>query len=174
MKSYFIFNTKDGYYLVESKDVENVPKPRELIRRANAVEVLREYAEQQGIEFAKDKARKRTKHTAETKRKISEKIKANHGHKNGLKETHRLKIKKSRTGQNVGTDNNMWGRKHSYRTKLKMSKARLARGKYKYICAPGGRLTAIPESQPIPDGWQLGKVYDPYKLVDFDDMKDNG
>ena len=31
-KSYFIFNTRDGYYLVESKDVESVPKPRELVR----------------------------------------------------------------------------------------------------------------------------------------------
>ena len=166
MKSYFIFKTRDGYCLVESKDVINLPKPRELIRRANAVEVLREYAEQQGIEFAVDKARKRSKHTEETKRKISEKVKANHGHKNGLKETHRLRIKKSRTGQNVGTDNNMWGRKHSYTTKKKMSAKRLARGKYKYICAPGGKVTSIPENAPVPEGWQLGKFYDPYKLVD--------
>ena len=161
-KSYFIFNTRDGYYLVESKDVENVPKPRELVRRANAVEVLREYAEKEGIVFATDKARKRTKHTQETKDKISAAVKANHGHKNGLTESHRLKIKKSRTGQNRGTDNNFWNKKHSYATKLKMSKSRLARGKYKYICNPQG-YTAIPENEPVPEGYQLGKFYDPYK-----------
>lgn len=161
-KSYFIFNTKEGYYLVESKDVEKVPKPRELVRRANAVEVLREYAEKEGIVFATDKARKRSKHTQETKDKISAAVKANHGHKNGLKESHRLKIKKSRTGQNRGTDNNFWNKKHSYTTKMKMSKARLARGKYKYICNPQG-YTAIPENDPVPEGYQLGKFYDPYK-----------
>lgn len=163
-KSYFIFNTRDGYYLVESKDVENVPKPRELVRRANAVEVLREYAEKEGIVFATDKARKRSKHTQETKDKISAAVKANHGHKDGLKESHRLKIKKSRTGQNRGTDNNFWNKKHSYATKLKMSKSRLARGKYKYICAPGGKLSSIPENAPVPEGWQLGRFYDPYRL----------
>jgi len=167
MKSYFIFNTRDGYCLVEAKDVDKLPKPRELIRRATAVEVLREYAEKEGIVFAVDKARKRSNHSAETRRKISEKVKANHGHKNGLKESHRLKIKKSRTGQARGTDNNMWGRKHSYTTKLKMSAKRLARGKYKYICAPGGKLTAIPENAPVPEGWQLGKIFDPYKPNEF-------
>ncbi len=56
MKSYFIFSTRDGYYIVESKDVDKIPKPRELVRRANAVEVLREYAEKEGIVFAVDKA----------------------------------------------------------------------------------------------------------------------
>ena len=71
-KVYFIFNTKDGYYLVESKDVDKIPKPRELIRRAVAVEVLREFAAKQGIVFSVDKARARTKHTEETKRKIGE------------------------------------------------------------------------------------------------------
>ena len=161
-KSYFIFNTRDGYCLVEAKDVDKLPKPRELIRRATAVEVLREYAEKEGIEFAVDKARKRSKHTEETKKKISEAVKANHGHKNGLKESHRLKIKKSRTGQNRGEDNNFYGKKHSYATKLKMSKSRLARGKYKYICNADG-YTAIPENDPVPEGYQLGTIYDPYK-----------
>ena len=164
-KSYFIFNTRDGYYLVESKDVDKVPKPRELVRRANAVEVLREYAEKEGIEFATDKARKRSKHTQETKEKISAAVKANHGHKDGLKESHRLKIKKSRTGQNRGEDNNFHGKKHSYATKLKMSKSRLARGKYKYICNADG-YTSIPENDPVPEGYQLGVYYDPYKPTD--------
>lgn len=165
MKSYFIFNTREGYHLVESKDVENLPKPRELIRRANAVEVLREYAEKEGIEFAVDKARKRTKHTQETKDKISAAVRANHGHKNGLKESHRLKIKKSRSGQNRGIDNNFYGKKHTLSTKMKMSESRLARGKYKYICNPDG-YTSIPENDPVPEGYQLGTIYDPYRIVD--------
>jgi len=165
MKSYFIFNTREGYHLVESKDVENLPKPRELVRRANAVEVLREYAEKEGIEFAVDKARKRTKHTQETKDKISAAVKANHGHKDGLKESHRLKIKKSRTGQNRGIDNNFYGKKHTLSTKMKMSESRLARGKYKYICNPDG-YTSIPENDPVPEGYQLGTIYDPYRIVD--------
>lgn len=165
MKSYFIFNTKEGYHLVESKDVDKLPKPRELIRRANAVEVLREYAEKEGIEFAVDKARKRTKHTQETKDKISAAVTANHGHKDGLKESHRLKIKKSRTGQNRGIDNNFYGKKHTLSTKMKMSESRLARGKYKYICNRDG-YTSIPENDPVPEGYQLGIIYDPYRIVD--------
>ena len=164
-KVYFIFNTKEGHFLVESKDVDKVPKPRELIRRAAAVEVLREYAEKVGIEFAVDKARKRTKHTAETKKKISDAVKANHGHKNGISEEHRQKIKKHHTGKYRGEDNNMYGLKHRYSTKLKMSEKRRARGKYKYICNPDG-YTAIPENDPIPEGWQPGRFYDPYRPID--------
>lgn len=164
MKSYFIFNTREGYYLVESKDVEKVPKPRELIRRANAVEVLREYAANLKIEFAKDKARKRTKHTQETKEKISEALKANHPHKDGLSEKHKNSIKKYAKGRYNGTDNNMWGKKQKMTTRLKISEKRRARGKYKYICAPGGKFTSIPENDPVPSGWQLGRIYDPYRL----------
>jgi len=164
-KVYFIFNTREGYHLVESKDVDKIPKPRELVRRAAAVEVLREYAEKEGIEFTVDKARKRTKHTQETKDKISAAVKANHGHKDGLKESHRLKIKKSRTGQNRGIDNNFYGKKHTLSTKMKMSESRLARGKYKYICNPDG-YTSIPENDPVPEGYQLGTIYDPYRIVD--------
>lgn len=166
MKSYFIFNTRDGYCLVEAKDVDKLPKPRELIRRATAVEVLREYAEKEGIEFAVDKARKRSKHTQETKDKISKSLKAIGINKDGLPEEQRLKIKKSRTGQNRGEDNNFYGKKHSYVSKQKISKARKARGKYKYICNPEG-YTSIPENDPVPEGYQLGTIYDPYKPNKF-------
>lgn len=165
MKSYFIFNTRDGYCLVEAKDVDKLPKPRELIRRATAVEVLREYAEKEGIEFAVDKARKRSKPTEETKRKISKSVRAAGIFKDGITEEHRLKIKKSRTGQNRGEDNNFYGRKHSYVSKEKISKARKARGKYKYICNADG-FTSIPENDPVPEGYQLGTIYDPYRPID--------
>ena len=162
MKVYFIFSTKDGYHLVESKDVDKIPKPRELVRRAAAVEVLREYAEKEGIVFAVDKARKRSKHTQETKDKISVGVKANHPHKNGLSEKHKNNIRKYAKGKYVGTDNNMWGRKQKLSTKLKISEKRKARGKYKYICNAQG-YTSIPENEPLPEGYQLGTIYDPYR-----------
>lgn len=162
MKSYFLFNTREGHYLVESKHVEYVPKPRELIRRANTVEVLREYAEKEGIVFVVDKARKRSKHTQETKDKISASMKANHPHKDGISEEHRQSIIKHHTGKYRGEDNNMYGRKQKLSTKLKMSAKRRARGKYRYVCYPGG-YTSIPENDPVPDGYQLGTKYDPYR-----------
>lgn len=165
MKSYFIFNTREGYYLVDNKGVDKVPKPRELIRKANAVEVLREFAEKQGIEFAVDKARKRTKHTQETKDKISAGVKRNPPHQNGISEEHRQKIIKAKRGKFRGENNNMYGKKHKYETKLKMSEKRRARGKYKQICNPYG-YTLIPENDPIPEGYQPGKVYDPYRIID--------
>jgi hypothetical protein len=48
---------------------------------------------------------------------------------------------------------------------MKMSESRLARGKYKYICNPDG-YTSIPENDPVPEGYQLGTIYDPYRIVD--------
>ena len=165
MKSYFIFHTNEGYYLVDNKGVDKVPKPRELVRKANAVEVLREYAEKQGIEFAVDKARKRTKHTQETKDKISAGVKKNPPHQNGISEEHRQKIIKAKTGKFRGENNNMYGRKHKYETKLKMSEKRRARGKYKYICN-AQHTTLIPENDSIPEGYQPGRYYDPYKPLD--------
>jgi hypothetical protein len=165
MKSYFIFSTRDGYYIVESKDVDKIPKPRELVRRANAVEVLREYAEKEGIVFAVDKARKRSKHTQKTKDKISAIMKANHPHKDGISEKHRQSIIKHHTGKYRGEDNNMYGRKQKMTSKLKISAKRRARGKYKHVCNPNG-YTSIPENQPLPEGYQLGRIYDPYRPTD--------
>ena len=34
-KSYFLFKTNEGHYLVENKDVQTVPKPREMLTRAS-------------------------------------------------------------------------------------------------------------------------------------------
>lgn len=165
-KSYFIFNTTTGYYLVESKDVDKIPKPRELIRRAVAVEVLREFAAKQGIVFSVDKARARTKHTEETKRKIGEGVKEAHPHKDGLTEDHKKKISKNHTGKYRGEDNNMYGRKQKLTTKLKMSQKRRQRVPYKYICGPNGKVTSIPHTDPVPDGYQLGTKYDPYRIIE--------
>ena len=33
MKSYFLFKTNEGHYIVENKDVQKVPKPSEILTR---------------------------------------------------------------------------------------------------------------------------------------------
>lgn len=164
-KSYFLFKTNEGYYLVENKDVHKVPKPREMITRAATVESVREYAEKNKIEIYKDKARKKTKHTEETKLKIGAGVKANHGHKNGLTEQHKAKIKKTMTGTRQDYMNPMHGRKHKKSTRQKMHEAWLKRERKKWICGPNGRLL-VPKSQPLPEGWQNGMYYDPYRPKD--------
>ena len=161
-KIFFIFNTKDGYHLVESKDVESIPKPRELIRRATAVEVLREFADEEGITFTVDKARKRSKHTAETKKKIGDSVRANQTRtKNGISEEHRQNIIKHHTGKYRGENNNMYGKQHRYTTKLKMAEAARNREPYRYISNKYCTLQ-VDKADALPTGWQEGKTYDPY------------
>ena len=94
-KSYFLFKTNEGHYIVGNKDVHKVPKPREMLTRAATVEAVRDYAAKNRIEVDIDKARAKSKHTEETKLKIGASVKANHGHKNALTEHHKAKIKKT-------------------------------------------------------------------------------
>jgi hypothetical protein len=164
-KSYFLFKTNEGHYIVESKDVQKVPKPREMITRAATVEAVREYTAKNNIEVEFDKARAKSKHTEETKLKIGASVKANHGHKNGLTEKHKAKIKKTMTGTRQDYMNPMHGRKHKESTRQKMHEAWLKRERKCWICGPNGRLL-IPKSQPLPEGWQYGMYYDPYRPDD--------
>ena len=164
-KSYFLFKTSDSYYLVENKDVQKVPKPREMITRAATVEAVRDYAIKNNIEIGFDKARAKSKHTEETKLKIGAGVKANHGHKNGLSESHKAKIKKTMTGTRQGYMNPMHGRKQKDSTRQKMHEAWLKRERKKWICGPAGTLL-VPKSQPLPEGWQKGRKYDPYRPED--------
>ena len=164
-KSYFIFNTRDGYYLVESKDVESVPKPRELVRRAATVEAVRDYAAKNRIEIDIDKARAKSKHTEETKLKIGASVKANHGHKDGLTEEHKSKIKKTMTGTRQDYMNPMHGRRHKESTRQKMHEAWKRRVRKRWICGPEGAFL-VPKHEPLPEGYQLGMKYDPYRPED--------
>jgi hypothetical protein len=164
-KSYFIFNTRDGYYLVESKDVESVPKPRELVRRAATVEAVRDYAAKNRIEIDIDKARAKSKHTEETKLKIGASVKANHGHKDGLTEEHKSKIKKTMTGTRQDYMNPMHGRRHKESTRQKMHEAWKKRVRKRWICGPEGAFL-VPKHEPLPEGYQLGMKYDKYRPED--------
>ena len=164
-KSYFIFNTRDGYYLVESKDVESVPKPRELVRRAATVEAVRDYAAKNRIEIDIDKARAKSKHAEETKLKIGASVKANHGHKDGLTEEHKSKIKKTMTGTRQDYMNPMHGRRHKESTRQKMHEAWKKRVRKRWICGPEGAFL-VPKHEPLPEGYQLGMKYDKYRPED--------
>ena len=59
---FFLFNHKDSLYIVDNNHVQDVPKPRELIRRFSTIEQIREHALHLGLPIANDTARERTKH----------------------------------------------------------------------------------------------------------------
>ena len=96
--------------------------------------------------------------TEETKLKIGASVKANHGHKDGLKESHKDKIKKTMTGTRLGSDNPMHGRTHCEITKQKMREAWKKRERKKWICNEEGALL-VPKKDPLPEGYQLGMTY---------------
>ena len=164
-KSYFLFKTNEGHYIVENKDVQKVPKPREMLTRAATVEAVREYAAKNRIEIDIDKARAKSKHTEETKLKIGAGVKANHGHKNGLTESHKAKIKKTMTGTREDYMNPMHGRKHKDSTRQKMHEAWKKRVRKRWICGPEGAIL-VPKHEPLPEGYQLGMKYDKYRPED--------
>jgi hypothetical protein len=94
----------------------------------------------------------------ETKLKIGASVKANHGHKDGLKESHKDKIKKTMAGTRGGSDNPMHGRTHKESTRQKMREAWKTRERKKWICNEDGALL-VPEKDPLPEGYHLGMIY---------------
>jgi len=168
---FFLFQHKNTLYIVDEKKIQDVPKPRELIRRLSTIEQIREIADSMNMEIAGDFARARTrKHTEEGRQRIAE---AKMGDKhpavqNGRSQDFRDKVSKTMTGTRRGENNPMHGHKHRNSTRQKISEARRKRGKYKWICGPEG-ATTIPEYEPIPEGWVAGKIYDPYKPTDLND-----
>ena len=93
-----------------------------------------------------------------TKEKISKGVSANHGHRNGLKESHKARIKQTMKDTRVGSDNPMHGRKHKESTIQKMKEAWKKRERKKWICNEE-RSLLVPEKDPLPEGYQLGKIY---------------
>jgi len=166
---FFIFKHRDEYFIVDNTKVDTVPKPREMILRGSNVEQIRKAAAKMKIEITHDTARARTrKHTEEGRKRIAE---AKMGDKhpariNGRSQEFRDKVSKTMAGTRRGENNPMYGHKHRDSTRQKMSEKRRARGKYKWICSPDGP-TKIPEHEPVPDGYQLGMFYDPYKPDDL-------
>jgi len=165
---FFIFQHKDKLYIVDNTKVDSVPKPREMIRRASTIEQIREIAASMNMEIANDTARERTrKHTEEGRKRIAE---AKMGDKHparihGRSQEFRDKVSKTMKGTRRGANNPMYGRKHKDSTRQKIHDALVNREKLYWICSPSGR-TKIPISQPLPEGWQYGMYYDPYKPED--------
>lgn len=162
---FFIFQHKNELYIVDNLHVQDVPKPRELLRRVSSIELCRDIAEKTGLPVVYDTARKRTrKHTEEGRQRIREaKLGDKHPAKKGLGETHKKNISKKMKGTRRGENNPMFGRRHSVSTRVKMHEAWITRERRKWVCGPGGVRTTIPKSEPVPEGWQLGMYYDPYR-----------
>ena len=79
-KLFFLFNHGGELFIVDNTKIDDVPKPRELIRRASQIEIIRETALHMGNNIRMDSARERTaKHTPEGLERIREaKIGNNH------------------------------------------------------------------------------------------------
>jgi hypothetical protein len=172
---FFLFQHKQELYIVDNAHVQDVPKPRELIRRVSTVEQCRQIAESMNMVIASDTARERTKiHTPEGIERIRQaKMGDNHpARKHGRSKEFRDKVSKTMKGTRRGENNPMYNRRHSVKTRETMSELFHAREKTKWVCGPDNQRTRIPVSKPIPEGWQPGVYYDPYKpdvLLPIDD-----
>mgnify|MGYP006080460729 FL=1 len=163
---FFLFNHGGELYIVDNNHVQNVPKPRELIRRFSQIEAIRDHALHLGLPIVKDSARERTKkHTAEGIERIRQaKLGDNHPSRiHGVSPEHREKTSRTMTGTRRGENNPMWRRSHTKETRIKMSEAAVFKERRRWVVSPEGNTTTIPVSEPRPEGWQWGRFYDPYK-----------
>jgi hypothetical protein len=163
---FFLFNHKDTLYIVDNNHVQDVPKPRELIRRFSTIEQIREHALHLGLPVVNDTARERTKHhTPEGLERIRQaKLGKNHpAVKNGRSPEFREKVSKTMTNTRGGENNPMYGKEHSKDTRIKMSYASNFKEKRRWCVSPDNISTTIPVSEPLPEGYQWGRFYDKYK-----------
>ena len=163
---FFLFNHGGELYIVDNTKIDDVPKPRELIFRASQIEIIRERALYMSQPVVMDSARKRTaKHSPEGLERIREaKLGSNHpAVKNGRDTDFKQKVSNTMRGTRIGENNPMWGRRHSKETRQKMHEAAMQKERRRWVCSPDGRTTTIPISEPLPEGYQWGRFYDPYK-----------
>ena len=163
---FFLFNHGGELYIVDNTKIDDVPKPRELIFRASQIEIIRERALHMSQPVVMDSARKRTaKHSPEGIERIREaKLGNNHpAVVNGRSPDFRDKVSRTMRGTRIGENNPMWGRRHSKETRQKMHEAAMHKERRRWVCSPEGRTTTIPISEPLPEGYQWGRFYDPYK-----------
>ena len=162
----FLFNHGGELYIVDNTKIDDVPKPRELLFRASQIEIIRERALYMSQPVVMDSARKRTaKHSPEGLERIREaKLGSNHpAVKNGRDTDFKQKVSNTMRGTRIGENNPMWGRRHSKETRQKMHEAAMHKERRRWVCSPEGRTTTIPISEPLPEGYQWGRFYDPYK-----------
>jgi|TARA_B110000914_G_C15493330_1_gene461835 hypothetical protein len=163
---FFLFNHKNTLYIVDNTQVQDVPKPRELIRRFSTIEQIRQHALHLGLEIANDTARERTKHhTPEGIERIRlAKLGDNHpARKNGRDAEFRDKVSRTMTGTRRGNNNPMYGKAHRKETRIKMSQASFFKERRRWCVSPEQVTTTIPVSEPLPEGWQWGRFYDKYR-----------
>ena len=163
---FFLFNHGGELYIVDNTKIDDVPKPRELLFRASQIEIIRERALYMSQPVVMDSARKRTaKHSPEGLERIREaKLGSNHpAVKNGRDTDFKQKVSNTMRGTRIGENNPMWGRRHSKETRQKMHEAAMHKERRRWVCSPDGRNTTIPISEPLPEGYQWGRFYDPYK-----------
>jgi len=163
---FFLFNHGGELYIVDNTKIDDVPKPRELLFRASQIEIIRERALYMSQPVVMDSARKRTaKHSPEGLERIREaKLGSNHpAVKNGRDTDFKQKVSNTMRGTRIGENNPMWGRRHSKETRQKMHEAAMGKERRRWVCSPDGVTTTIPISEPLPEGYQWGRFYDPYK-----------
>ena len=163
---FFLFNHGGELYIVDNTKIDDVPKPRELLFRASQIEIIRERALYMSQPVVMDSARKRTaKHSPEGLERIREaKLGSNHpAVKNGRDTDFKQKVSNTMRGTRIGENNPMWGRRHSKETRQKMHEAAMGKERRRWVCSPEGITTTIPISEPLPEGYQWGRFYDPYK-----------
>lgn len=166
---FFLFEHRGELYIVDSNHVQDVPKPREQIRRFSQIELIREFAETLGKPIAMDTARERTrKHTEDGRRRIAEaKMGDNHPSRiHGVADETKKKISETikRKGIRKGENNPFWGQQHTTETKRKQAAyQRSIIGKLRWASHPELPARKLPRDEPLPEGWQWGRFYDKYR-----------
>lgn len=164
---FFLFKTQKEFWIVDEKTIQDVPKPREMLIKNSQVESVRDYCitqNKQNLPIV-DRCRDRTSwHTPEGRERIRQaKLGDKHPHKGGLQEEHREKISKTMTGTRRGEYNPMYGRRHSPETIRKIRQKAYERPKRRWCVEPSGKKHLVPLNYDLPEGWQWGRTYDPYR-----------
>lgn len=168
---FFLFKTtgwKEEFWVVDNNNIQLVPKPRELIIQNSRVESIREHVITQNKDNLTivDKCRDRTDWHTPQGREIMRQKKLGKNHpavKNGRSQEFRDKVSKTMTGTRRGEFNPMYGRKHNPETIEKIRLAAFKRSKKMWICNPDG-MYFVDADKPIPEGYQKGRFYDPYRV----------
>ena len=164
---FFAFRARDEFWIVDENTLQDVPKPREMLIKKASVEAIREYVLTQNKRDLPivDRCRDRTEwHTPEGRERIRQaKMGDKHPHKSGLSDDHKKKISETMTGTRVGEFNPMYGRKHSPDTIAKIRQKAYERPRRKWCVEPNGNMHLIEATTTLPDGWQWGRYFDPYK-----------
>tara|TARA_B110000967_G_scaffold209657_1_gene266897 strand:- start:2021 stop:2539 length:519 start_codon:yes stop_codon:yes gene_type:complete len=164
---FFLFKTRKEFWIVDENSLQDVPKPRELIVKKSQVEQIRQYVITQNKADMPivDRCRDRTTwHTPEGREAIRQ---AKMGDRNpnsaGLSDTHRSNISRTMKGTREGEFNPMYGRRHKQATKDKIRQKAFDRPPRKWCVEPSGERHLIPATESLPESWQWGTAYDPYK-----------